>query len=215
MPTSASRPHRLISVAIVAIVAFLVVGGCSAAAAPATPGPLATLDLPPTAPPTPTRRPTPSPTATPSPTPVASPTAEPKPETDLASGLLIGAPYELVANPANKALTASFSIDFAGTHLEAVMNGREIRRKGTLVGAAFVMEIRGIRMTREVFEAAANATGRATFSTILGQRVAYVTTQTKVGMYALDGNIVMVGGVDEAATETLLKSVIEANLDVA
>lgn len=213
MSTLAGRPRRFPAAALAAL---LVLGGCSVAAEPATPGPLATLDIPATPTPPPTQRPTPSPVATPSPTPAASPTKVPEPETELlVAKLRIGAPYELVANPGNKALTASFSIDVAGTHIDAIMHGREIRRGRTVVGVAFVMEVSGMKLTRQTFEAEANATGRATFSTILGQRVAFVTTQTKVGMYLLHGNIVMVAAVDPADTEALLTSVIEANLGLA
>lgn len=209
MPTPAARPPRPLTAALVAL---LVLGGCSSAAEPATPGPLASLYFPPTAEPTRTPRPTPSPKPTPSPTPVASPT--PEPDVDLAADLRIGAPYKLVANAANQALKGSFTFDVAGVHVEAVMNGREISRDGKLVGIALVMKMRGVPMNDEVFEAAATsgANGRATFSTILGERVAFVTnSQTTIGMYLLHSNIVMVGGVSGDDTKALLTSVIKAN----
>jgi hypothetical protein len=158
----------------------------------------------------PTRKPTPSPSAKPSPTP--SPTAEP--ERDLASELRIGAPYKLVANRANKALTGSFTFDIAGTHVEAVINGREIWASGKLVGVAIVMEMSGVEVNEEMFEAAAKSggNGRTTFSTILGRRVAFQeNSQTTVGMYILHSAFVMVGGVKAADTKTLLTSVIKAN----
>lgn len=213
MPTSAARPRRLPAAALAAL---LVLGGCTVGAEPATPGPLATLDIPATPTPLPTERPTPSPVPTPSPTPVASPTpdAEPEPATDLASTLRIGLPYKLVANGRNGELKASFTIDYAGTRIAVVMNGREIWQGGKLVGAALVMEMNGIDMNEEVFEAAARNSGsrRVTFSTILGERVAFAeTAQTTVGMYVLKGRIVMVGGVDPDESKALLTAVIRAN----
>jgi hypothetical protein len=213
MPTRVNRPHRLV---VVALAALFVVGGCSVAAAPATQGPLATLDLPPTAKPTPTPPATPSPAATPSPTPtpVPSRTAKPTPKPDVASALRIGAPYKLVANPANQALTASMTFDILGTHIEAAFNGREIWQSGEMVGIALVIQMSGIEMTPDVFEASVRSAGNGepTFSTILGERVAFMESPpTTVGMYVLDDAIVMVGGVDAAATKTLLTSVIKAN----
>ena len=208
--TTAARSNRLL---VFVFGALLVVGACGGAAAPATPRILASLDLPPTPVPTAKPRPTPSPEPTPSPTPKPSPTPEPEPQ-DLASELRIGAPYELVANDRNKALTGSFTFDVAGVHVEATMNGREITEHGRLVGVALVMQMRGIPMNSEVFEAAAKsgANGRATFSTILGQRVAFFTnSQTTIGMYLLHSKIVMVGGVSGDDTEALLTSVIKAN----
>jgi hypothetical protein len=194
--------------------AFIVLGACTVGAEPATPGPLATLDIPATPTPLPTQRPTPSPVATPSPSPVASPSPEPKLASDLASELRIGLPYKLVANGRNGALKASFTFDYAGTHIEVVMNGREIWQGGELVGAALVMEMKGIDMNEDVFEAAAKNSGsrRVTFSTILGERVAFAeTAQTTVGMYVLKGRIVMVGGVEADESKALLTSVIQAN----
>lgn len=209
MPTPAARPPRPLAAALTAL---LVLGGCSSAAEPATPGPLASLYFPPTAEPTRTARPTPSPKPTPSPTPVASPT--PEPDEDLAADLRIAPPYELAANSRNTALKGSFTFDVAGVHVEAVINGREILLDRELVGVALVMNMRGIPMNDEVFEAAAKsgANGRATFSTILRHRVAFFTnSQTTIGMYLLHGYIVMVGGKSGADTEALLTAVIKAN----
>lgn len=209
MSLPAARPLRALAVALAALT---VLGGCSSATEPATQGPLASLYFPPTAEPTRTPRPSPSPKPTPSPTPVASPT--PEPEEDLAADLRIGAPYKLVANDANAALKGSFTFDVGGVHVEAVMNGREITLDGELVGVAIVMLMRGVPMNDDVFEAAAqsSANGRTTFSTILGERVAFVTnSQTTVGMYLLHGRMVMVGGVSGDDTKALLTSVIKAN----
>jgi hypothetical protein len=211
MPIPAGRRRRLPAAALAAL---LVLGGCTVGAEPATPGPLATLDIPATPTPLPTERPTPSPVATPSPTPLASPSPE-EPESDLASDLRIKLPYKLVANGRNGALKASFSVDMAGTHIEAVMDGREIWLGGQLVGVAFVMEMRGIDMNEEVFDAAARTSGngRVTFSMINGERVAWVeTAQATVGMYVLNGRIVMVAGAkdDDMLLETLIH-IISAN----
>jgi hypothetical protein len=146
MPSPAARPRRLLAVALAA---FLLTAACSVGAEPATPGPLATLYITPTAAPTPTQRPTAPPAATPSPVPDASPTPEPKSGADLASDLRIGLPYKLAANRGNKALTASFTFDYAGTHVEVAMNGREIWLGGDLVGIALVMEMSGIEMNEK------------------------------------------------------------------
>ena len=211
MPTLAGRPRRLPALVLAAL---LVLGACTVGAEPATPGPLATLDIPATPTPLPTQRPTPSPVPPVSPTPVASPSPEPEPASDLASTLRIGLPYKLVANGRNGALRASFTLDYAGTHIDVVMTGREIWQGGKLVGAALVMEMSGIDMNEEVFEAAAKNSGsrQVTFSTILGERVAFAeTAQTTVGMYVLKGRIVMVGGVDADESKALLTSVIQAN----
>ena len=183
-------------------------------AEPATPGPLATLDIPATPTPLPTERPTPSPVVTASPTPLASPTPEVESGSDLAASLRISAPYKLAANRGNKALTASFTFDYAGAHVEVAVNGREIWRGADLAGILLVMEMSGIEMNDEVFEAAATSGGstRAKFSTILGETVAFADNgQRTIGMYVLRGKIVMVGGVDADATKALLTAVISAN----
>jgi hypothetical protein len=212
MPMPPGRPRRLPALVLAAL---LVLGACTVGAEPATPGPLATLDIPATPTPLPTERPTPSPVVTPSPTPDASPSPEPNPESDLASDLRIGLPYKLVENGRNGALKASFAFEYAGTHIEAVMSGREIWLGGKLVAIALVMEMRGIEMTDEVFEAAANnnGRGRATFSQVNGERVAWVdTADATVGMYLLHGRIIMVGGAkgDDGLLEILIH-VINAN----
>jgi hypothetical protein len=154
------------------------------------------------------------PSAVPSPTPVV-PT--PAPGADTASALRIGAPYKLVRNDANVALTASFAFDVAGQHIEATMNGREIRRDGALAGIALVMKFSGLTMTRDVFDGAArgaanNSGGKLSFTTILGNRVAFITaTQFTFGLYRLDDSIVMIGARKTSDTKTLLTSVIKAN----
>ena len=211
MPTPAGRPRRFV---LLALPALLVLGGCTVGAEPATPGPLATLDIPATPTPLPTQRPTPSPIATPSPTPVASPTPAAQPASDLASELRIALPYKLAENRGNRALTASFTFDYAGAHVEVTVNGREIWLGRDLAGVALVMDMSGLEMNEQVFEAAAasGGSGRATFSTILGETVAFADNgQRTIGMYLLKGRIVMVGGADADATKALLTAVIKAN----
>jgi hypothetical protein len=196
---------------------FVTLAGCSAAAAPDAANPPASLAWMATAAPTAARPATPSPVPTPTPTPSATPTAEPDPVEDAGWDVQIGAPYKLVENAANSALKASFSVDVGGQHVEAAMTGREIRRSGAMVGAALKIEFTGITMTRQVFEASAkggatSSGGRLSYTTILGKRVALITTsQTTVGMYVLHGFIVMVAGVKAGDTKTLLTSVIKAN----
>jgi pyruvate/2-oxoglutarate dehydrogenase complex dihydrolipoamide acyltransferase (E2) component len=196
---------------------FVTVAGCSSAAAPDSANPPASLAWLATAEPTAARPATPSPVPTPTPTPSATPTAEPDPVEDAGWDVQIGAPYKLVDNPANGALKASFSVDVAGQHIEAAMSGREIRRSSAMVGAALKVEFTGMSMTRQVFEASAkggatSSGGRLSYTTILGKRVAMITTsQTTVGMYVLHGFILMVAGVKASDTKTLLTSVIKAN----
>jgi len=114
-------------------------------------------------------------------------------------------------------LTGSFKFDVAGQHIEAAMNGREVWNGSSLVGAAIVMRFTGMPMTTQVFEAAArgganNVNGRVTYETVLGTRVAYITSPTtSVGMFPLHGSIVMIGGTTATGTKALLASVIKAN----
>jgi hypothetical protein len=190
---------------------LLVAGACSAAPA----GAPASLAWMATAAPTAVRA-----TAVPTPVPTPKPTPKVTPEPkagDLASDLRIGAPYKLVANSANASLTATFSVDVGGQHITATMNGREIRRSGTTVGAALVLKFSGISMSNSLFEASAeggarNAGGKLSYSTVLGHRVAIITTpSTSVWLYLLHGTIVMVGGVNGSDTKPLMTSVIKAN----
>jgi hypothetical protein len=195
--------------------AILLVGACSAgvpATTEPTPAPAATprITFPPRPTPLPTATPAPTPTPDPEPTPVAN-------STDLASSLKIGKPYRLVDNAANKALTGSFKLDMGGQHIEAAMNGREVWSGSSLVGAAIVMRFTGYPVTSAMFEGAArggasNVNGKVSYATVLGTRVAYITsTQATAGMFVLHGAIVMVAGTTSATTKTLLASVIKAN----
>jgi hypothetical protein len=168
--------------------------------------------------PTPTAKPTASPPAAAGSTaPLPSPSSSASP--DAAAAVLIGTPYLLVDNPKNKVLTESFAFrfDLAGQHVESTMSGREIRQNSTLVGLVLVMNFGGLKMTKDVFDAAANATatnsgGKVAFTTILGKRVAFVTTKDSTfGMYGLGDAIVMVGGPTGTDARTLLTSVITAN----
>jgi hypothetical protein len=169
----------------------------------------------------------PSTTATPTASPAAAidstaplPSVASNPSaSDAAAAVLIGTPYLLVDNPRNKVLTESFAFrfDVAGQHVESTMSGREIRQDSTLVGLVLVMNFGGLKMTKDVFDAAANAAatnsgGKVTFTTILGKRVAFVTTKDSTfGMYGLGDAIVMVGGPTGTDARTLLTSVITAN----
>lgn len=146
-----------------------------------------------------------------------TPTPTPVPAVEGAATLKIAAPYRLVANAANTGLAGGLTIDIAGQHIEEVFTGREIWQASKMVGAAIVLEFKGIPMSRQVFDAGAqgaarNVAGKLIFTTILGTRVAIVTAKTAtLGMYALDDYIVMVAGAKAADTKPLLTSVIKAN----
>jgi hypothetical protein len=189
-----------------ALMTLLIVTACSSGAI-ATPTPTISPMATPSATPTPTLRPTLRPTLTP------GPSRKP----DASAGLKIGAPYALVANPLNQGLSATFSFDIAGQHVEASMNGREIRKGGAMVGVALVLQFTGIPMSTALFESSAqggarNAGGTLSYTKILGTRVAVITTkQATVEMYALGDVMVMVGGDKPADSRTLMTSIIKAN----
>jgi hypothetical protein len=170
--------------------------------------------------PSPVAKPTASPAAVIASTaPLPSAASNPSASPDAAAAVNIGTPYLLVDNPRNKVLTESFAFrfDVAGQHVESTMSGREIRQDSTLVGLVLVMNFGGLKMTKGVFDAAANATatnsgGKVAFTTILGKRVAFVTTKDSTfGMYGLGDAILMVGGPTGTDARTLLTSVITAN----
>jgi hypothetical protein len=166
-----------------------------------------------------TPSPSSSPTATPSVAPSASASAQPSASgaTDAATGITIGAPYVLKGNPANPALSGTFRVQLAGQTIEAVMNGREIRKDATLVGLVLVMKFSGTPVTREVLDGAAkgaatSSAGKVAFSTILGNRVAFVTSSNATfGLYARGDSILMVGGPTGTDAKALLTSVIKEN----
>jgi hypothetical protein len=143
----------------------------------------------------------------------------PAPTTDAVAAIEIGAPFILSTNPLNKSLTDSFSFafDVADRHVEAKMTGREIRQDGALAGLVLVMTFDRLTVTRDVFNAAAHgaadsAAGKVAFKTILGEWAAIVTTKDATfGMYALNDEIVLVGGPIGTDAETLLTAVIKAN----
>lgn len=208
MTTTHSLKPRL---AAGALAALLLVAGCTDAGT-AISGPSAS----PTASPTPSATPKRSPSPTPKPlTPTVAPSTVPA--RDAASGLKIGAPYKLVANPANAALAASFSIDVAGVHIVETMTGREVHRNASLTGLAYVLTFSGIQFNESLFDAAARGAARTTagklsFTTILGNRVAFIVTpQASFGLYVLGDTVVMVGAEKLAETKVLLTSVIKAN----
>lgn len=213
MVSLGARSPRLL---VGALAALLVVAACGSGAE-VTASPTVSPTPSPTA--VPTRRPTPKPIPTPIPTPTPSPT--PTVTATLAeraaAALKIGAPYKLVANPANAALTGAVSIDIAGQHVNETIAGREIWQGSKAVGLVLVLEIEGVQMSPKVFEggargAAANTGGTLSYTTILGDRVALVTAKTGTfGMYALHDTIVMVLGTKPADTKPLLTSVIKAN----
>jgi hypothetical protein len=212
MVSSDARPPRFLAALVTAL--FAVAACAGAANAPATPTSSPTAAPAVTAQPLrPTAVPTPTPTAKPTPTVVPSLAAVP----EAAAALKIGAPYKLVANPANKQLNASISIEMAGQQIKETITGREIRQSGKVVGIVLVLEFDGIPMNKEVFEAGArgaanNINGKLAYTTILGTRVAMVTaTAATVGLFRLHNDIVMVVGTKAADTKPLLTQIIKAN----
>ncbi|HEY8801026.1 MAG TPA: hypothetical protein VIM20_10550, partial [Candidatus Limnocylindrales bacterium] len=176
MIASNVRSPRLLAGALTVL---LIVAGCTgSAAAPVSPSPTASPNA--AATPSPARSLSPSPVPS-YPTPTRAP-ASSTPALDAASGLKIGSPFRLVANPANSTLTASFSFNVATVHVEETMTGREVWQRNKLVGLAYIIEISGVQMSRTMFDraakGAANATqGNLTFTTILGNRVAFIATK--------------------------------------
>lgn len=170
-----------------------------------------------------TARPTPRPTPVSTPKPSATPTvtaAPPEPEAtpvDAAAALKIGAPYKLRANPANKDLSASFELTIAGVHVTETITGREITNAGRLVGEVLVLQIKGVPVTAEFFEPAAqgaarNVGGTITYTTISGVKVALIkATAGTFGMVMLHREILMVIGKKPADTKALTTAVIKAN----
>lgn len=191
-----------------ALAALLIVAGCGN-------GPVVTAS--PTASPQSSSPPSQSITGSPPPTAALAPTPSPTP--DPLTALQIGAPFALSTNQLNKALTQGFefAFDVAGRHIQSTMSGREIRQGGALAGLALVMTFDRLTMTRDIFNAAAHgaadaAAGKVAFSTILGERVAIVTSKDATfGMYALHDQIVLVGGPTGTDAPTLLTAVIKAN----
>jgi hypothetical protein len=121
-----------------------------------------------------------------------SPTPSPTPRA--VAAIKIGDPYLLIDNPTNRVLTEafSFSFDVAGKRVESAMSGREIRQDGKLVGLVLLLEFGDLKMTPAIFDAAAHgaadsAKGQIAFSTILGKRVAFVTTPTRHSAWSATG----------------------------
>lgn len=195
---------RMPRLVVGALAALLIVAGCGN-------GPVVTAS--------PTASPLPSQSTAGSPPPSVALAPTPSPTPDPLTALQIGAPFVLSTNQLNKALTQSmeFRFDVAGRHIQSTMSGREIRQAGALAGLALIMTFDRITMTRDIFNAAAHgaadaAAGKVAFSTILGERVAIVTSKTSTfGMYALHDQIVLVGGPTGTDAATLLTSVIKAN----
>jgi hypothetical protein len=208
-----ARSPRLL---VGALAALLVVAACGSSAE-ATASPTVSPTPSPTAVPTPRPTPRPIPTPIPTPTPSPTPTVTATLAEQAAAALKIGAPYKLVANPANAALSGAVSMDIAGQHVNETIAGREIWQGSKPVGLVLVLEIEGVQMSPKVFEggaqgAANNTGGKLSYTTILGHRVALVTAKAGTfGMYALHDTIVMVLATKPADTKPLLTSVIKAN----
>ncbi len=189
------------------------VAGVTAASLPATPS--GTPVPAPTATPVPTA--TPDPAATANPAPSAETTTVPSPAPDAAAGLRIAAPFELVDNPADAALQATFTFQVGGTTVEATMSGREIHRLGVVVGVAYAMRIDGVTWNKATFERAArgganNVDGKLTYARIRGHRVALIKAASgSVALYRLGRDLVMVAGLSMAATKELMTAIIKAN----
>jgi hypothetical protein len=199
------RTPRLV---VGALAALLIVAGCGGGPiVNASPRPAAPASVPP------------SHSASGSPPPSAALVPTPSATPDPLTALQIGAPFLLSTNQLNKALTQSmeFRFDVAGRHIQSTMSGREIREGGALAGLALVMTFDRLTMTRDIFNAAAHgaadaAAGKVAFSTILGERVAIITSKDAIfGMYALHDEIVLVGGPTGTDAQTLLTAVIKAN----
>jgi hypothetical protein len=211
---SAPRKAALLLLPIAVLIAACSGGGTAAVSQPPTQA--ATVATPPTAP---TARPTPVLPPKPSPTPkVTAPPPEPEATpVDAAAALKIGAPYKLRANPANKDLSASFELTIAGVHVTETITGREITNAGKLVGEVLVLQIKGVPVTAEFFEPAAqgaarNVGGTITYTTISGVKVALIkATAGTFGMVMLHREILMVIGKKPADTKPLLTAVIKAN----
>jgi hypothetical protein len=206
------NPHRLARATTLVAALVFVAGGCGGgAAAVASASPTIAPSASPThsSKPTPSRSPTPSPTRPPSPTPAPTPS--------LIASLKIGSPYELVFNPANPALSGSFSFQMGSVTVSETLSGREIHQRTKLVGLAYVLEIDGFPMNDAAFEggargAAANSGGTLTYTTILGHRVALVVAKTaSFAMYRYHDAIVMVGAASLSLTKTLATSMLRAN----
>jgi hypothetical protein len=186
-------------VATCAAALLLIAAGCSGGAAvDSSPSSSPTAARPAT--PTPTRKPTFSPVPSQSPSP---PIPTPAPSASAIETLKIGSPYVLVFNPANTALSATFSFQMASVNVTETMSGREIHQRAKLVGLAYVIEFIGIPMNDAAFEggargAAANTGGK-------------VTKSASFALYLHDDAIVMVGAQTLSLTKTLLTSVIKAN----
>jgi hypothetical protein len=213
-----SSPRKTAPLFLATAILVAACSGGGTAAVSQAPSQAATVASPTTSPsPRPTPSPTPILTARPSPTPaVTAAPPEPTP-VDAAAALKIGAPYKLRANPANKDLSASFELTIAGVHVTETITGREITNAGRLVGEVLVLQIKGVPVTTEFFEPAAegaarNVGGTITYTTISGVKVALIkATVGTFGMVMLHREILMVLGKKPADTKPLLTEVIKAN----
>jgi len=213
MPPKLRNAPRLAGLAA----AVVLVVGCAASSPPAASGPVALATLDPallaTRPPGASHSPKPRPSSTPRP----SLTPTPAPAKTAIEKLKIGSPYTLVYNPANRALSATITLQIAGLSLKEVISGREVRQRDTLVGVAYILEIEGYPMNEAAFEQVARGSalssgGKLTYGTVLGHKVAYVVTKANSAAMFLDrDHVVMVLSPTLAVTKMLLQSLIKAN----
>jgi hypothetical protein len=207
MIETGARSRRLLAGSLAALMLVTACGGAVNQAASPNAGATAS----------PTQAATSSPAASVPPAGSAAASPSASPATDVATGIEIGAPYVLTGNPGSTALSGTFNVDVAGKRVEALMNGREIRKDTTVVGLVLVMKFSGNTMTPQFFDlaakqAAGDSGGKVTFSTILSNRVAFVTaTGASYGLYARGDSILMVGGPTGTDAKALLTSVIKAN----
>ena len=208
MVSSDMRPSRLLPVLVASV---MLVAACGGGGAPV----VVFADDSPTPAASPTAKPTPRPTPTPTPKPTPSPSPTPVPEA--VDDVLIGAPYELVANPDNKSLSGSVVINVGGAQITETITGREIMKGDTKVGTLLVLEFEGVPMTAEALEAGATGManrqrGTLSYKTIEGWQVAIIKGPTDTtALLRLHNNLVAVIGESPAQTVPLVTSVVEAN----
>ncbi len=208
-------PLRRIGSLVTMLATLLIATGCTGGSvAVSSPSAVATAAVASISPkpsiPTPSPVPSRPPSAPPAPTPVPA-------AASAIAKLKIGAPYTLVFNPANAALSASFTVKVGSINVTETMSGREIHKGGTTVGLAYVLEFTGIQMSDKVFEggargAAGTTGGKLTYGTVLGHKVAYIVTKpASFAMYRAGEVIVMVGAETLSVTKTLLTSLLKSN----
>lgn len=199
-------------VAVMAVAFAACDGGTAVAPSPTlspTPAPIATAK--------PTPLPTPTPTAIPTPTPEPTASPSPTPEPEAVANVKIGDPYSLVANPKNKELSGSITIEVSGLTITELISGREIMKGDTKAGTLLVLDLVGLPVNQAALEAGATGManrsgGTLTWKTILGWQVAIITGPTATtALLRLHNNLVAVIGEKPSQTVPLVTSVVEAN----